>query len=42
MTREATTTSGVILLTVPTIQYGGLLDNPLPQNFFRASYAHAG
>lgn len=46
--------AGVILITVPSIQYGGYflltslmnrqsgLDNPLRQNFFRAGHAHAG
>jgi hypothetical protein len=46
MTREARRLNGVILITVPTIQYGyflltslldktsGYMDNPLRQNFF--------
>jgi hypothetical protein len=48
MTREARMFCGIILITVPTIQYGGyflltsLMDNPLRQNFFRAGHAHAG
>jgi uncharacterized membrane protein YphA (DoxX/SURF4 family) len=53
MTREARLMSGIILITVPTIQYGGYflltslmnkgnMDNPLRQNFFRAGHAHAG
>ncbi len=53
MTREARIVSGIIL-TVPTIQYGGhflltslmnkgsrYMENPLRQNFFRASHARS-
>jgi hypothetical protein len=47
MTREARMMFGIILITVPTIQYGGYfltslmdkgsvyMENPLRQNFFR-------
>ena len=54
MTRDARMMSGIILITVPTIEYGGYflltslnkssgyMDNPLRQNFFRAGHAHAG
>ena len=55
MTRDAKMMSGIVLITIPTIQYGGYflltslvdrssgyMDNPLRQNFFRASHAHAG
>ena len=54
MTREARLISGIILISVPTIQYGGyfLLTSLMnkgsgymeipTQNFFRAGHAHAG
>jgi hypothetical protein len=54
MNRDARLMSGILLVTVPTIQYGGyfllrlfsgqmpMKPSPLQTSFFRAGHAHAG
>jgi hypothetical protein len=54
MSKEAIFTSGIILLTIPTIEFGGVFllsvltglykrpFTPMQKGFFRAGHAHAG